>query len=142
MNVFVIAAAIIAMSLLAAALRGPRPSMFVAAILWLAYAAYERQIATGVLCDANCNIRVDLVLILPILLIATAYAVWSFRQPPGHRTITGMVLGAIGLAIVSLVTAALGYTALAAILGLAALAIIVYAMKSKSTPNHPHGHQP
>jgi hypothetical protein len=39
----------------------PRLAVIVSGILWLLYAVYERLVATGVLCDADCNIRVDLV---------------------------------------------------------------------------------
>ena len=85
MNVFVIAAATMAVILLVAGSRRPRLAVFVAAILWLLYAVYEHLVATGVLCDANCNIRVDLVLFFPILWIATFYAYRSYVRPPGQR---------------------------------------------------------
>ena len=83
MSVFVIAAAIMAVILVVAACQRPRPAVIVAAVLWLLYAVYEYFIATGVLCDANCNIRVDLVLLFPILWIATFYAYRSYVRPPG-----------------------------------------------------------
>ena len=68
MNVFAIAAGMMAVILLVAGWQRPRLAVIVAAILWLLYAVYERLVATGVLCDANCNIRVDLVFFIPILL--------------------------------------------------------------------------
>lgn len=135
MTMFAIVAGIMAAILLAAGWRRPRPALFVAAVQWLAYAAYERLVATGVLCDAGCNIRVDLFLFFPILFIATAYAYRSFEQPPGQRTIVGMVLGAICLVILAMLAGAFGYIALAAVAGLGALAIIGYAIKSNLTAN-------
>ena len=45
----------------------PRPAEFLAVVLWAAYAVYEYYVANGTLCDANCNIRVDLVLFFPLL---------------------------------------------------------------------------
>ena len=50
-------------------------------ILWLLYAFYEHQVATGVLCDADCNIRVDLVFFFPILGLATLSA---YSRTTGH----------------------------------------------------------
>jgi hypothetical protein len=83
MNLFVVVAGVMAVVLLAAGSQQPRPAVFVAAILWLLYAVYEMLVAAGVLCDANCNIRVDLVLFFPILWIATFYAYRSYVRPPG-----------------------------------------------------------
>ena len=51
-------------------------AVIVSGILWLLYAVYERLVATGVLCDANCNIRVDLVFFIPILGLVT-YRAWQ-----------------------------------------------------------------
>jgi hypothetical protein len=68
MNLFVIAAGAMAVILLVAGWQRPRLAVLVAAVLWPLYAIYERLVATGVLCDADCNIRVDLVFLLPILI--------------------------------------------------------------------------
>jgi hypothetical protein len=135
MNVFAIAAGVMAVIHVVAAWQRPRLAVFVAAILWLLYAVYERLVATGVLCDPNCNIRVDLVFFFPILLIATLYAYASYVRPPGQRTIVGMVLGVIGLVVFALMSAAFGYNALAAGACMGALAISVYAIKSRATNN-------
>src|SRR5262245_6534524 len=70
MNVFAIAAGMMAVILLVAGWQRPRLAVIVAAILWLLYAVYERLVATGVLCDANCNIRVDLVFFFSIFGLA------------------------------------------------------------------------
>lgn len=47
------------------------------ASLWLAYAVYEWLMATRVLCSGECNIRVDLLLIAPLLLGRTLWVVVS-----------------------------------------------------------------
>lgn len=42
-----------------------------AAFAWLLYAGYEYLMYTRVLCSGECNIRVDLLLIYPLLLLLT-----------------------------------------------------------------------
>jgi len=51
-------------------------SAAIAAGLWLAYGAYETLIHMRVLCSGECNIRVDLLLLYPVLLVATLVALW------------------------------------------------------------------
>jgi hypothetical protein len=58
----------------------PRRAVIVSGILWLLYAVWERQVATGVLCDADCNIRVDLVFFFPILALATLSAYQAYNR--------------------------------------------------------------
>ena len=41
----------------------------IAAVLWLLYACYEALMYTRVLCSGECDIRVDLILIGPVLLV-------------------------------------------------------------------------
>jgi hypothetical protein len=41
----------------------------VAAVFWAGYAGYEYLMLTRVLCSGECNIRVDLLLIYPLLLL-------------------------------------------------------------------------
>ena len=41
------------------------------ALLWLAYAGYEALMAARVLCSGDCNIRIDLLLLWPVLMLAT-----------------------------------------------------------------------
>jgi len=65
MILFVIAAGMMAAIHLVAGWQRPRLAVIVSGILWLLYAVYERLVATGILCDADCNIRVDLVFFLP-----------------------------------------------------------------------------
>jgi hypothetical protein len=134
MHAFAIAAVMMAVILLVAGAQRPRLAVIVAAILWLLYAVYEHLVATGVLCDTNCNIRVDLVFFFPILGVATYCAYQSFMGRPGQSKIVGIVLGAIGLVVFMLVAESFGYGALAlAVVG--ALAIGLYAIKSRSMTN-------
>ena len=49
----------------------------IAAGLWGLYAVYELGIKLGILCDANCNIRIDLLLIYPLLLLVSLLAIIS-----------------------------------------------------------------
>ncbi|WP_439543093.1 hypothetical protein [Hyphomicrobium sp.] len=86
-------AAAVALYFATAALQRPRPGAIVAAIAWLLYAVYEVFIANGTLCDANCNIRVDLILIWPLLWIATLFGI----NLPGQWKVAGKVLGGLSL---------------------------------------------
>jgi hypothetical protein len=135
MNIFAIAAGVMAVILLVAGAQRPRLAVIVAAILWLLYAVYERLVATGVLCDADCNIRVDLVFFIPILLLATYCAYQSYMGRPGQGAVIGTVLGAIGLVVFALVAESFGYGALAGVAVVGALAIGLYAIKSRSMTN-------
>ena len=136
MNVFAIAAGMMAVIHLVAGWQRPRLAVIVAAILWLLYAVYERLVATGVLCDANCNIRVDLVFFIPILLTATFCAYQSYMGRPGQQKVVGTVLGAIGLVVFALLAEEFfGYIALAGVAVVGALAIGLYAIKSRSMTN-------
>ena len=52
-----------------------------AALLWLAYCAYEYSMALRLLCTGECNIRIDLLLIYPLLLLTSgAGLVAAFRS--------------------------------------------------------------
>ena len=136
MNAFVIAAAMMVVIHLVAGWQRPRPAVFVAALLWLLYAVYERLVATGVLCDADCNIRVDLVFFFPILGLASFCAYQSYMGRPGQMKVIGAVLGVIGLIVFGLVAEGYGYGPLSSVVVVGALAIwIVYAIKSRSKTN-------
>lgn len=57
-----------------------------AAALWLLYAGYETAMWARILCSGECNIRIDLLLIWPVLLIPSALALgafawWAYRRP-------------------------------------------------------------
>ena len=133
MNVFAIAAAMMAVIHLVAGWQRPRLAVIVSGILWLLYAVYERLVATGVLCDADCNIRVDLVFFFPILGLATFCAYQSYMGRPAPLKVVGTVLGAIGLVVFALVAESY-YGALAGV-AVVALAIGLYAIKSRSMTN-------
>jgi len=105
MKGFALIAALIAFYFLAKASRQPRMAVFVAVLVWLGYAVYEWQVATGVLCDANCNIRVDLILLWPVLLIASLFASYA----PGEWTPAARILRVIGLVFIALIVASFGY---------------------------------
>jgi len=45
-----------------------------AAVAWIAYAVYEALMRARILCSGECNIRVDLLLLYPILLVLTLVA--------------------------------------------------------------------
>jgi hypothetical protein len=132
MIIFAIAAVLMAVIHLVAGAQRPRPAVFVSAILWVLYAYYEHQVATGVLCEADCNIRVDLVFLLPVLGLATFCAYQAYMGRPGQMKIIGTVLGAIGLFALGLVAEHHGYGALSGIAILGIVAIVVYAFRSRS----------
>ncbi len=136
MHLFAIAAVVMALIHLVAACERPRAAVFVSGILWLLYAVYEYQVATGVLCDSDCNIRVDLVFFFPILALTTFCAYQSYEGRPGQMMVIGTVLGIIGLFAVGLVVEGFGYKNLALALFAGALAVIVYAI-TKLRPNLP-----
>ena len=56
----------------------------VVVILWLGYCCYEYAMKLRILCPGECNIRVDLVLIYPFLIISSligmAVFVWTLRS--------------------------------------------------------------
>lgn len=122
---FALAAGLLALYFMVAALQRPRPAEILAVILWAAYSVYEFYVANGTLCDANCNIRVDLVLFLPLLGCATYLAL---RKEP--RTGAVAILYVICLGMAAGLSAALGYKAVAVIAGAAALIAAVYGIKS------------
>ena len=92
----------------AAAGRQPRPAVIVAAVLWLLYGVYEILIGNGVLCDAKCNIRVDLLLIWPVLLVTSLLAGNSLQ--PWRTALK--VLGVIVLLLAVQAALTFGYIAL------------------------------
>ncbi len=107
MYLLALAALAVAWYFLDAAWRRPSPPAIVAGILWLLYAVWEFLIYYGVLCDANCNIRVDLLLFWPLLGIVTLYA----SNTPDQRSVVRRLLGAIALVIFVLLVTPLIYIA-------------------------------
>jgi hypothetical protein len=47
--------------------RSRRMLPWVVAVAWLLYTAYETAMARRILCSGDCNIRVDLLLLYPVL---------------------------------------------------------------------------
>ena len=135
MNLFAFAAAMMAVIHLVAGWQRPRLAVIVSGILWLLYAVYERLVATGVLCDSDCNIRVDLVFFIPILGLATFCAYQSYMGRPSPQKVVGTVLGAIGLIVFGLLAESYGYGALASIVTV--LAIGLYVIKSRRSNRGP-----
>jgi hypothetical protein len=136
MSIFAIVAGLMAVMHLVLGWERPRPAVILSGILWALYAYYEYLVATGVLCDADCNIRVDLVFFLPILGLATYCAYQSYMGRPGQMKIIGTVLGGVGLLAVGLLAESRGYGGPAWIVLLGALAAgVVYLVKSKSRTN-------
>jgi hypothetical protein len=122
---FALAAAAVTLFLAVAAIRRPRPAGILAVILWAAYAVYEYHVANGTLCDPSCNIRVDLVVMLPLLGIA---AYLALQKSPRTGAVASLYVICLGL--VAWVASALGYTALSALAGVAALIAMAWGMKS------------
>jgi hypothetical protein len=137
MTLFVIAAGLMAAAHVVAALQRPRLAVIVSGILWALYAYYEHLIATGVLCDANCNIRVDLVLIFPILGLATFWAHQSYMGRPSHVKVIGSVLVVIGLVVFALGLADFGYGYLSVAVLCVLVVGVLYAIKSRFMTSRP-----
>jgi hypothetical protein len=57
----------------------------VAALMWVVYAAYESLVMMRVLCSGDCNIRVDLLLIYPVLAVVSIVALWRSSRRPSAR---------------------------------------------------------
>ncbi len=55
-----------------------RTPVLVAALAWFAYCAYEQAIQLRILCSGECNIRVDLLLFYPLLLLLSGWAVVAY----------------------------------------------------------------
>lgn len=73
-----------AVGLLAAGLgwRRRRRVAVAAGVGWLLYAAYECGMKQRWLCSGECNIRIDLLVIYPLLLFALAAAAVSILRAP------------------------------------------------------------
>lgn len=58
-----------------------RRIVLITALLWLAYFPYELGMKLRILCSGECNIRVDLLLLYPVLavlsLVSVVVVVWS-----------------------------------------------------------------
>ena len=77
------AAALVGGLFLVLARRTPRRVGRGMGVAWLAYAAYETGMQQRWLCSGECNIRIDLFLIAPLLLLgslAAAVGVWRAHR--------------------------------------------------------------
>lgn len=122
---FALVALVIAIYFMAAALQRPRPAEILALVLWAAYAVYEYYVANGTLCDPYCNIRVDLVLFIPLLAGATYLAM---QEQPRAGAVAIMYVICLGLT--ALLASAFGYKILAVIVGVTTLFASVWGIKS------------
>jgi hypothetical protein len=52
-----------------------RTSALLAGLLWTGYSGYEHLMHTRVLCSGECNIRIDLLLIYPLLVTISVVAI-------------------------------------------------------------------
>jgi hypothetical protein len=121
----VVAAGVAALYFAVTAMRRPRPAGILAAVLWTAYAVYEHFVANGTLCDADCNIRVDLLLFFPVLAFASIVALQAEPRPA-----VVAILYVICLGLVAVLASAFGHLAVAAFAGAGALIVAIYGIKA------------
>jgi hypothetical protein len=57
-----------------------RTVALVAALAWLAYFPYEQAMKLRILCSGECNIRVDLLLFYPLLLLVSVLALVAYSK--------------------------------------------------------------
>jgi len=63
-------------------LKRRRAPVLVAALGWLAYFPYEQAMKWRILCSGECNIRVDLLLFYPLLLLLSVLAIVAYLRKP------------------------------------------------------------
>ena len=73
-----ILALIPALALGALAIVSGRRLVWFAAAAWALYAGYEAGNRARILCSGECNIRADLLFIIPVLMIATIVGIGAF----------------------------------------------------------------
>ncbi|MEP7226362.1 MAG: hypothetical protein ABI785_03295 [Gemmatimonadales bacterium] len=78
-------AAVLGVVLLAVGGRPGGRAATVAGVMWLLYALYETGMKQRWLCTGECNIRVDLLLVYPMLMVLTVVAAVSLLRA-GART--------------------------------------------------------
>jgi hypothetical protein len=69
--------------------RRGRRTAIVVGVIWLLYAAYETAMRQRWLCTGECNIRVDLLLIYPLLLAITVVGIVSLLRVRADGRIGG-----------------------------------------------------
>ena len=122
---FVVAAGLFAAYFALVAVQRPRPAAILAVVLWSVYAVYEYYVANGTLCDANCNIRVDLLLFWPLLGWATYLAL---QREPRNGAVA--VLLVVCLALVGGLAPMFGFTAVGVVATVAALLAAVWGIRT------------
>ena len=55
-----------------------RRRLLVTGVVWILYAAYEYGMKQRILCSGECNIRVDLLLLYPLLFLLSTLALISY----------------------------------------------------------------
>lgn len=60
--------------------RRRRPMVLIAALAWLAYFPYEQAMKLRILCSGECNIRVDLLLLYPLLALLSLVAIVAYAR--------------------------------------------------------------
>src|SRR5262245_44188388 len=63
-----------------------RRRLLITGVLWMLYAAYEYGMKQRILCSGECNIRVDLLLLYPLLFLLSAMALISYALFLRDRT--------------------------------------------------------
>lgn len=58
-------------------LKSKRLPVLMTGLLWAVYTAYEYAMKLRILCSGECNIRIDLLLIYPLLIVTSIIAVVS-----------------------------------------------------------------
>jgi hypothetical protein len=78
-------AAVIGVTLAGLGWRVRRPTAIGFGALWLLYAGYETGMQQRWLCTGECNIRIDLLVIYPVLFIGLAVAALSLLRATKDR---------------------------------------------------------
>jgi hypothetical protein len=81
-------AALIGVPLLALGRWRGRPVAVAAGLVWLLYAVYETGMMQRWWCSGECNIRIDLLLVYPMLLVVTLIGVVSLLRTGRRRRST------------------------------------------------------
>jgi hypothetical protein len=60
--------------------------VLIASLMWLGYFPFEQAMKLRILCSGECNIRVDLLPIYPVLALVSALAVYSYVKSAPSQT--------------------------------------------------------